>query len=206
MKEILLFTLLFLLSNLSFGQFTFGMGGGSNLSFIANSNYGDYVPTSRIIGYDFYLLPGYKFNERCLFFSKIQFSGKGFSAIPPYNNYPAELKFRHSYLILNPQIELKPIKRIGLTGGFYFGRLLKENRKYAGESIFPSDYRSISSNDCGFTAGLKVYFSNFFFTSFYSKGILDLNGCGIVEVDDNLCRVRYETNESVHVGFGYLFK
>jgi len=210
MKNLTTSSFLFLLSFSLFGQINYSLGMGSMVSFgnldreirgMSKPAFSYFVNgqvsySKSILKYNL----GLEWNQTILkqeFYKNI-----GITSI--LNSYSTNI----NYLLLNPSIEIKPIKSLGINFGLYEALKIGETFLIE-ETIVNSSSEIITTKktDFGLTTGFSIYFNNrITFSLRYLQGLNNISNTETLEIGRNSINIFSMKNQSLQLGGSYILK
>jgi len=180
-------------------QFGLGIDGGMNVSdAYLKSNSPE--NTQPLVGYYIGARPHYSLTKWFALGVGAQYSQKGY-----LTEDKAEGN-RFHYAMLNPQMEIRPLKFLSVNLGVGAAYLVNQQTRTEGEWMDVEARDDMASRmNWDAVAGVKLHFNRFYISAAYEYGLNDIQALNFSDLNNSLAENARTANRNVQIGIGYTF-
>lgn len=196
----------------SFGQFSAGVSSGVNLFNPSFSEDFSVFSVKSKFNYYFGITPKYQINSKLAILSDIEFSVKSWENDFGFEGadalvVPGNIHNRYTYFDINPEVEYRVFKVVGIAGGVYFGYLLDEEQKFGdGDWFSVADFGLLKKIDVGLSASVRAYLKRFYAMVSYNHGLINVTDLSFSNrIGGTVSGTQYNRSLQLGVGF-YIFQ
>lgn len=179
-----------------------GVSAGLNFSAVRMSDPGFFTKTGTKTGFVFGAYYRSEISGQWAFLTELQYASKGFSFFDDFSG--SWVKIRILYLDFLPQMEFRPIPKIGVSAGMNIGRRLYEKIKGPDGEWREPIFRFAKDLDIGALAGIRFYLDRLNVGFHYNHGLTNSNDIIFTDINGNPLSSVKQKKQVLQMKVGYL--